>query len=49
MCARRCIGDHVERTVTWKGNSVVSSLVGRPIRLHFTLKDADPYAMPFTE
>ncbi|MBI3882149.1 MAG: hypothetical protein HY301_19075 [Verrucomicrobia bacterium] len=40
-------GDALERPVTWKGGGNVSSLAGKPVRLHFVLKDADLYALRF--
>ena len=40
-------GDEIERPVTWKGGSDVSSLAGKPVRLRFVLKDADVYAFQF--
>jgi len=40
-------GDDLERTVTWKGGSDVSSLAEKTVRLHFTLSDADLYAFQF--
>jgi hypothetical protein len=40
-------GDEVERIVSWKSGTSVASLAGREIRLHFTLKDADLYALQF--
>jgi hypothetical protein len=41
-------GDSVDRTVTWNGQSDVGSLQGRPIRIRFTLRDADLYSLQFT-
>jgi len=40
-------GDDLDRTVTWKRGSDVSKLAGRPVRLRFTLSDADLYAFQF--
>lgn len=40
-------GDSVERTVSWKGGSDVSSLAGRGVRLRFVLRDADLFAYRF--
>jgi len=40
-------GDEIERPVTWKSGRDVSSLVGRPIRLRFAMKDADLFAIQF--
>jgi hypothetical protein len=41
-------GDYLERTVTWKGAADVSALAGKPLRLRFTLSDADLYSLQFT-
>ncbi len=41
-------GDAVDRTVSWKNSTDVSSLAGTPVRLRFLLKDADLYAFRFT-
>lgn len=40
-------GDEIERVVTWKSGTSVASVAGREIRLQFTLKDADLYALQF--
>ena len=40
-------GDAIERTVTWKSGSDVSSLSGKPVRLRFHLQDADLYSFQF--
>ncbi len=40
-------GDTIERVVTWKGNSDVASLAGKPVRVRFVMKDADVFAMRF--
>ena len=40
-------GDEIERVVTWKGGSDVSKLSGKPIRLRFSIKDADLYSLRF--
>ena len=42
-------GDMVDRAVTWKTGSDVGRLAGKPVRLHFQLKDADLYAFWFDE
>ncbi len=39
--------DEIEGGVAWKGGSDVSALAGKPVRLHFTLNDADIYAFKF--
>ncbi len=41
------IGNEIERTVTWKQGSDVSSLAGQPVRLKFVLQDADLYSFKF--
>jgi hypothetical protein len=40
-------GDTVDRTVTWKNGSDLSALARKPIRLRFTLRDADLYSYCF--
>lgn len=40
-------GNTIERIVTWKGGTDVSSLVGKKVRLMFVLKDADLYSFQF--
>jgi hypothetical protein len=40
-------GNSIERIVKWNGNSDVSSLADRPVRLRFVLKDADLYSLKF--
>ncbi len=42
------VGDRVEYTVTWKGDSDVGELASKPVRLKFMLKDADVFSMQFT-
>ena len=41
-------GDAIERVVSWGGSSDLSEWAGRPVRLHFELKDADLYSFQFT-
>lgn len=41
------VGDEIERTVTWHGSASLGTLAGQPIRLRFTMKDADIYAIRF--
>ena len=43
------IGDEIERTVSWLGNSNISKLAGRIVRLRFVMKDADLYSLSFTK
>jgi hypothetical protein len=40
-------GDTLQRTVTWKGRSDLSTLAGTPVRLRFVLQDADLYSLRF--
>ena len=42
-------GDAIQRTVTWNRGSDVSTLVGKPVRMRFVLKDADLYSFQFTD
>jgi hypothetical protein len=41
------IGDAIERAVTWRGNFDLGAWAGKPVRLRFTLRDADVYALRF--
>jgi len=40
-------GDAIERVVSWKGGGDIAGLAGKPIRLRFTLSDADLYSIRF--
>jgi hypothetical protein len=40
-------GNTIDRTVTWKNGIDVGPLAGRPVRLRFSLHDADVYAFQF--
>jgi hypothetical protein len=40
-------GDQLDRTVTWKHGADVGKLAGKPVRLHFTMSDADLYSFQF--
>ena len=40
--------DSVRRIVSWKGNSDLSSLAGKPVRIHIELRDAKLYALQFS-
>ncbi|MCX6622100.1 MAG: hypothetical protein NTY38_13735, partial [Acidobacteria bacterium] len=42
--ARELIGDEISRVCAWNAGANVSSLIGKPVRLRFVLKDADLYA-----
>ncbi|MBG89180.1 MAG: hypothetical protein CMO80_20105 [Verrucomicrobiales bacterium] len=41
------VGDAIEYPIRWKGSAELKSLVGRPVRLQFELKDADLFALRF--
>ncbi len=41
------IGNEIRRVVSWKGNTDVSSMTGKPVRLRIRLKDADLYSLKF--
>ncbi len=43
------IGNEIERIVTWKNGTDVSSLAGKPVRLRFAIKDADLFSFKFNE
>ncbi len=43
------IGNEIERQVAWKSGTDVSALSGKPVRLRFSMKDADIYSFQFTE
>jgi hypothetical protein len=40
-------GDQIEQVISWRAGSNVRKLAGKPIRLRFTLKDADLYSLRF--
>ncbi len=40
-------GDALEQAMSWKGKRELKSLVGRPVRLRFVMKDADLYSLRF--
>ncbi|MDB6121851.1 MAG: hypothetical protein JWQ71_844 [Pedosphaera sp.] len=42
------IGNEIERAVRWKNGADIGQLAGRPVQLHFKMKDADLYAVQFT-
>ncbi|SDC47443.1 glycoside hydrolase family protein [Niabella drilacis] len=45
--AQEIIGNEIARIVSWKGNTNLSALAGKAVRLKFYLKDADLYALKF--
>ncbi len=40
-------GDHISKTVTWKGNSDLSNWTGKPVRIRFRMRRAKIYAVRF--
>ena len=42
-------GDGIELAMKWKGHGDLSALAGKPVILHFELKDADIYSYRFGE
>ena len=47
--AKEVYGDEIDLAMAWKGGDDVKSLAGKPIALHFEMKDADIYAYRFGE
>ncbi|WP_395740437.1 hypothetical protein [Prosthecobacter sp.] len=45
----KIIGNEISRTVTWKENSSLRELAGRPVRLRFRITDADLYSLRFEQ
>lgn len=43
------IGNELDRKVTWKSGTDVSSLTGKPVKLRFSMKDADIFSFQFTK
>ncbi len=43
----RITGDEIARMVTWHRNPDVARYAGRPVRIRFTMKDADLYSFRF--
>jgi hypothetical protein len=41
------VGDATDRVVMWKERAGIGDLAGKPIRLRFTLRDADLYSLRF--
>ncbi len=42
------IGDDIDRPVRWKAGQDVSPIAGKTVRLRFVMKDADLFALRFT-
>ena len=47
--AKEVYGDEIDLAMDWKSGSDVTALAGRPIVLHFEMKDADIYSYRFGE
>ena len=45
----RIVANSTHHTVTWNGNADVSSLAGKPIRMHVRMRNAKLYAFQFVE
>ncbi len=45
----RIYHNHIRRTVTWKGQSSVSELAGKPVRVRIVMRDCRLYAFQFAE
>ena len=45
--AEELIGNYIEHPASWRHGTDVSSLSGRPVRLHFVMKDANLYSLQF--
>ncbi len=43
----KIFGDEIERVVSWGGDSDVSALAGKPVRLRIAMKEADLYSLRF--
>ena len=43
------IGNEIDRKVTWKSGTDVSAVSGKPVRLRFSMKDADVFSFQFIE
>jgi hypothetical protein len=42
-------GDELDAAISWKSKQDVSSIVGKPVRLHFVMQDADLYSLRTTK
>ena len=40
-------GNYIRKTVSWEGSDDLSSLAGKPVRLHFVMRDAKLFAFQF--
>jgi len=46
-CDHIYTANEINRVVKWNGNSTVTPLAGKPVRLHFVMRDTDLYAFQF--
>ena len=42
-------GDSLDRRVSWKGNTSVEALAGRPVVLRMVVREADVYSLKFED
>jgi hypothetical protein len=42
-------GDHIARTVSWQSGTDLGKLVGKPIKIRFSMSDADLFALKFNQ
>ena len=42
-------GNFIAKTVTWQGRDDVSAVAGKPVQLHFVMRDAKLYAFQFVD
>jgi hypothetical protein len=47
--AAELFGDSTLQIASWNSSADVSQLSGKPVRLHFELKDGDLYSFQFTD
>jgi len=47
--ATECIGDEIERVVSWKTGADLTQFAGRSVKLRFVMKDADIYSLRFRQ
>ena len=42
-------GDSIEKEIVWRAGTDLAKLAGKPVRLRFTLRDVDLFALRFAE
>jgi hypothetical protein len=45
--SNQIVGDAIDQNATWKKNSSLASLAGKPVRLRFVMQEADLFALQF--